>query len=72
MEESCPPDLVTVKQEEVRVKVEPEVVVKQEPGYLLPNTSLLKQPAIVFRSVRGEVVKHWSDTNRKRWLEVVK
>ena len=67
---------MTVKQEEVRVKVEPEVVVKQEPGYLLPNTSLLKQPAIVFRSdsltVRGEVVKHWSDTNGNRWLEVVK
>ena len=63
---------MTVKQEEVRVKVEPEVVVKQEPGYLLPNTSLLKQPAIVFRSARGEVVKRWSDTHRNRWLEVVK
>ena len=50
---------MTVKQEEVRVKVEPEVVVKQEPGYLLPHNSLLKQPTIVFRLVRGGV-REWS------------
>ena len=34
----------------VRVKVEPDVVVKQEPGsFFLPSQSLLKQPTIVFR-----------------------
>jgi len=46
-----------VKQEEaaVRVKVEPDVVVKQEPGsFFLPSQSLLKQPTIVFRSRNGQ------------------
>merc|ERR1712018_220278 len=56
------------KQEEgVRVKVEPDVVVKQEPGsFFLPaqsslavprtlsHNSLLKQPTIVFRSRSGQ------------------
>jgi len=46
-----------VKQEAegVRVKVEPDIVVKQEPGsYFLPSQSLLKQPTIVFRSRNGQ------------------
>jgi len=46
-----------VKQEAegVKVKVEPDIVVKQEPGsYFLPSQSLLKQPTIVFRSRNGQ------------------
>jgi len=46
-----------VKQESegVRVKVEPDIVVKQEPGsYFVPSQSLLKQPTIVFRSRTGQ------------------
>jgi len=64
LEDSMCTEGVLVKEEEpkvkqetegVRVKVEPDIVVKQEPGsFFLPSQSLLKQPTIVFRSRTGQ------------------
>jgi len=64
LEDSMCTEGILVKEEEpkvkqetegVRVKVEPDIVVKQEPGsFFLPSQSLLKQPTIVFRSRTGQ------------------